>query len=86
MQCNPSGPAAAPLHHRGHPAIDGAGGGGAFDDTSGALRLAASTVTRNYANGGSGVYNLGTLDVDALSRISKNCASTGEDNRFDVPG
>jgi hypothetical protein len=70
-------------------------GGGAFDDDTSALALTESTVTENHANGGDGeyggsdgqgigggVYNLGSLGVDALTRILQNLASTDDDDLF----
>jgi hypothetical protein len=60
------------------------------------LRLERSTVTENHANGGEGnegasdgegvgggVYNLGSFDLDALTQIFKNYASTNDDDVFD---
>jgi hypothetical protein len=59
-------------------------GGGAYNDASSTLALAKSLVTLNLARGaqgiGGGIYNLGTLDVDALTFILLNLASTSGNN------
>jgi hypothetical protein len=65
-------------------------GGGAFNDEESTLTFEKSAVTLNRAFGaesggegvGGGVYNLGTLIVDALTLIRKNRASTSNDNIF----
>ena len=69
---------------------------GAFDVAS-SLRLERSTVTKNHANGGEGStggsdgegsggggYNLGLFDLDELSLIVANHASTSHDDAFDI--
>jgi hypothetical protein len=71
---------------------------GAFGVVS-SLHLVQSTITKNHANGGEadeggsdgkgiggGVYNLGLFDVDALTVIKKNKASTNHDDVFDLFG
>ena len=63
----------------------GAGlGGGAFNDATSTLKLTASSVTRNHANGspgiGGGIYNLGTFSFDAFTVIKDNHASTSGDD------
>jgi len=68
---------------------------GAFGVVS-SLHLVQSTITKNHANGGDGgtggqggegigggVYNLGGFDVDVLTLIFANHASTGHDDVFD---
>ncbi|HEY7118400.1 MAG TPA: hypothetical protein VH475_17560, partial [Tepidisphaeraceae bacterium] len=69
--------------------------GEAFDVMS-SLRLERSTVTKNHANGGEGaggsdgegigggLYNLGDFDLDVLTLIFKNHASTSHDDVFDL--
>jgi hypothetical protein len=72
-------------------AIGGAGGngygGGAFNDATSSFALSTSVVTGNHANGGEGigggVYNLGNLDVDGLTLLLENHASTSHDDLFD---
>lgn len=76
-------------------ALGGAGGGdglggGAYNDLTATLRIERSVVTRNHANGdddggdglGGGIYNLGLLDVDPVTSIFGNHASTNHDDRF----
>jgi hypothetical protein len=71
---------------------------GAFDAVS-SLHLVQSTITENHANGGEageggsegegiggGVYNLGLFDLDELSLIFANHASTSHDDMFDLFG
>ena len=71
-------------------------GGGVYNDAASSLRLERSTITANHANGGDGgeggsdgegigggVYNLGAFDLDALTLIFKNHASTSHDDVFD---
>jgi hypothetical protein len=73
----------------------GNGLGGAYNDATSSLTLQTSSVTKNDADGGDGdhggangegigggVYNLGTLDVDALTVIFENHASTNHDDLF----
>jgi hypothetical protein len=70
-------------------------GGGAYNDDTSSLALSASTVTDNHANGGDGgiggsagqgigggIYNLGLLDLDDLTMIDRNHASTRYDDLF----
>jgi hypothetical protein len=63
----------------------GAGlGGGADNDATSTLTLTNSRVTHNRANGspgiGGGIYNLGKLNLDALSVVKHNHASTSGDD------
>jgi CSLREA domain-containing protein len=71
-------------------------GAGLPNDVASSLQLFGSTVTGNHANGGEageggsdgegvggGVYNLGSFDLDALTLIFKNYASTSDDDVFD---
>ena len=65
----------------------GAGlGGGCYNDAGSSLALTASTVTKNEANGavgiGGGVYNLGLFAFDAATVITKNEASTSNNDMF----
>jgi hypothetical protein len=59
-------------------------GGGAYNDATSSLSLEKSLVTLNFAVGaqgiGGGIDNLGTLDVDALTFIILNLASTRGSN------
>jgi len=65
-------------------------GGGVFNDADSSLTLLKSAVTENRAVGGQtggkriggGVYNPGTFDLDALTVIRKNKASTSDDDIF----
>jgi hypothetical protein len=70
-------------------------GGGAFNDATSSLSFTNTTVSKNFAIGGrghgggsdgqgigGGIYNLGTLDLDALSVIRKNFASTSDNDIF----
>jgi hypothetical protein len=72
-------------------------GGGLFNDAAASLRLERCTVTENHANGGEageggsegegiggGVFNLGDFDLDALTLIFDNLASTSYDDVFDL--
>jgi hypothetical protein len=61
-------------------------GGGAYNDATSALHLRASLVIDNRATGragvGGGVYNLGLLDLDPLTLVAWNHASTSDDDIF----
>jgi hypothetical protein len=70
-------------------------GGGAYNDATSALALKSTTVTKNQADGGDasagggdgegiggGIYNLGSLAFDAGTVITKNHASTSNDDIF----
>jgi hypothetical protein len=72
-------------------------GGGAYNDATSSLALVTTTVTKNRADAGDGddgsgdgegigggLYNLGDLDLDALSSIFKNHASTDFDDLLDA--
>jgi hypothetical protein len=74
-------------------------GGGVYNAAAASLRVERSTVTKNHANGGEGgtggsegegigggVYNLGLFDLDELSLIVANHASTSHDDVFDLFG
>jgi hypothetical protein len=80
----------------GNPSGNGLGGA-ACNDASSSLRSGTSNVTENEADGGDvdhggadgegiggGVYNLGNFDVDALTLIFGNHASTSNDDVFDA--
>src|SRR5262249_46473719 len=71
-------------------------GGGLYNNAASSLHLERCTVTKNHANGGDGgtsssdgegigggVYNLGDFDLDALTLIFENHASTSDDDVFD---
>jgi hypothetical protein len=82
----------------GGEAADGRGGdgfgGGAYNESTASLRLENCTITRNRANEGSGslgsngqgigggVYDLGLLEIDGLTAIRENRASTTYDDIF----
>lgn len=72
-------------------------GGGAYNDATSSLRLERSTVTENHANGGNagtggsdgqgvggGLYTLVAFDLDTLTLIFKNHASSSDDDVFDL--